>query len=304
MNRITVRVPASSANLGPGFDSLAMGLALYNTLEVDVGGDELSVEIEGEGEGSLPHDVSNRVIRAAQARCEQRGGSLPGMKIRMINNIPVGSGLGSSAVAAIGGMLLADAVVGGEIEREALLEPVHKMEGHADNAAASLFGGLVLVRASEDRVVARCIEMPELWVALALPDLSLPTREMRRSLPKTVSLEDAAANIGSALLTVEALRNGDYDLLASATVDRLHQPHRKSFIPGFDRVVEAAQAAGAAAVVLSGAGPGLLAFAPSGHADIAAAMVDAFQEEGLSARPFVLAIDRLGATVSREEKAG
>ncbi len=299
MTRFTIRVPASSANLGPGFDSLALGLSLYNTLEVEVGGDDLVIEIDGEGESSLPRDSSNRVIKAAGIRSKQLGSALPGMRLRMINEIPVGGGLGSSAAAAVAGMILADALGGIELSREALLKPLFEMEGHADNAAGSLYGGLVVVRASKDQVLARCVATPDFWVALALPQIDLPTHKMRRSLPTTVPLVDAAHNIGSAVMTVEALRNGDYALLASATEDRLHQPHRQGFIPGFSRVADAARAAGAAAVVLSGAGPGLLAFAPDRHADIAAAMVDAFQEEGLVARPFVLGIDKLGATLSR-----
>lgn len=299
MTRLTIRVPASSANLGPGFDSLALGLALYNTLEVEIDGEGLVIKIEGEGEGSLPCDPSNRVLQAAQVRADQRGRALPGMRVRMLNRIPVGGGLGSSAAAAVAGMILADALTEEEVSRERLLEPVYRMEGHADNAAASLYGGLVLLRASDDRVVARCVHTPDLWVALALPLLDLPTQQMRSSLPRTVSLEDAAFNVGSSLLTVEALQRGDYDLLRTATKDRLHQPHRQRFIPGFDRVVDAASEAGASAVVLSGAGPGLLAFAPEGHADIAAAMVDAFQAVGMAARPFVLGIDRLGATITR-----
>jgi homoserine kinase len=298
MKRFTIRVPASSANLGPGFDCLALALTLYNVLEVEVDGDDLVIEIEGEGESSLPRDATNRVIRAAQIRAEGRGEALPGMHIRMINGIPVGGGLGSSAAAAVAGMLLADALAGVDVPREELLRPLCEMEGHADNAAASLFGGLVMVQATEDRILTHSLQPPDLWVALALPSLSLPTSEMRRALPAVVSLMDAAANIGSALLTVEALRNSDYGLLAAATEDRLHQPHRVGFIPGYSRVVDAAKRAGAAAIVLSGAGPGILAFATGGHAVVAAAMVDAFQAEGLPARSFVLGIDRLGASLS------
>jgi homoserine kinase len=300
MSRFTIRVPASSANLGPGFDSLALGLALYNSLEVEVTGDDLVIEIKGEGEDSLPLDATNHVIRAARKRAEGNGTSLPGLKLRMINEIPVGGGLGSSAAAAVAGMILADALTGSELNKQALLGPLAEMEGHADNAAASLYGGLVLVRAGDGRTVARCVAAPDLWVALALPLLDLPTQEMRSALPKTIPLSDAAHNLGSALLTVEALRTGDYELLASVTDDRIHQPYRKGFIPGFDRAADAARASGASAVVLSGAGPGVLAFAPDGHAGIAAAMVDAFREEGLESRPFVLGVDKLGATLSRK----
>lgn len=297
MTSFTIRVPASSANLGSGFDSLAISLALYNTLEVEVGGRDLVIEIEGEGESSLPRDATNIVVRAARARATQRSVALPGLKLRMVNNIPVGGGLGSSAAAASAGTIMAEAIAGAQFSKEAILEAVYHMEGHADNAAASLFGGLVVVQAADRQVVTRCIDIPDLRVALALPVIEMPTLVTRRSLPKTVSLEDATSNVSSALLTVEALRQGDYELLASVAEDRLHQPHRKGLIPGFDRAASAAREAGAAAVVLSGAGPGLLAFAPDGHARIAEAMVDVFRAEGLLARPFVLGVDRLGAVI-------
>jgi homoserine kinase len=300
MMRFTIRVPASSANLGPGFDSLALGLSLYNTLEVDVDADDLVIEVEGEGESSLAKNSANRVIQAAEIRARQRGDVLPGMKVRMINEIPVGGGLGSSAASAVAGMFLADALGGMDPSKAELLTSLFELEGHADNAAASLYGGLVAVRAAHGEALARRIPIPDMWVALALPQLQLPTQEMRQALPISVPLVDAAHNIGSAVMTVEALRNGDYTLLASAAQDRLHQPYRLGFIPGFDGAADAARAAGAAAVVLSGAGPGVIAFAPDRHADIAAAMVDAFQDEGLAARPFVLAIDKLGATLSRQ----
>ena len=303
MTGFVLRVPASSANLGPGFDSLGLALALYNTVVVESPASGLEIEIEGEGLGVLPSDANNLVIRAARARCETRNSALPGMRIRMVNGIPVGAGLGSSAAAALAGMALADVLANGEISKEDLLGPAFELEGHPDNAAAALFGGLVLVTIAGGRPISRRVPIPELMVALALPDLKLPTQTMRRALPKTVSLKAAASNIGLAALTVEALRHEDYDLLAQVSQDHLHPPHRKSFIPGFDRVVDAGKQAGAAAVVLSGAGPSLVAFAADGHAAIAEAMVEAFKAVGLEARSLILGADMEGLTFTQNPDA-
>jgi len=297
------RVPASTANLGPGFDSLGLALGLYNTVVVEAPAERLEIEIEGEGAGTLPRDATNLVIRAAKARWRGRGSPFPGIRVRMVNGIPVGAGLGSSAAAVLAGFVLADSLEGGELSKEDLLGPAFEMEGHADNAAAALFGGLVLVTIADGRPVSRRVTVPELKVALALPDLELPTRAMRRALPKTVPLQDAASNIGLAALTVEALRHEDYDLLARVAQDHLHQPKRKAFIPGYDRVVAAGKEAGAAAVVLSGAGPSLVAFAADGHAAIAEAMVDAFKAEGLEARSLILNVDMHGLTITRDPRS-
>ncbi|MEK6587916.1 MAG: homoserine kinase [Chloroflexota bacterium] len=294
MTRLSVRVPASAANLGPGFDTLALALDLYNELEVELTDADLALTIEGAGEGELPKDASNLIVRAALKLFRILGKKPPGLRLRSVNCIPLGGGLGSSAAAIAAGLLAADAIAGAGLSREDLLKVASDLEGHADNPAAVLFGGLILV--SEGPLICQ-VPIVDLQVAVVVPKLDLPTLQMRQVLPRNVPLTDAIFNIGRASMTVEALRRGDYELLSRAMEDRLHQPYRTPLIPGFDAARKAALQSGAAAVTLAGAGPGLIAFAPTGHARIADAMAESLHSFGLSTQSFVLAPARDGAQV-------
>lgn len=300
MNRVLVTVPASTANLGPGFDSLALALARYNEIELEISGEDLQIELEGEHAHRLPSDNSNLIAQAVRSLFDELGLPQPGLRIRAMCRIPIGLGLGSSAAAIAGGLAGANALVGAGLPRERLLRLAHRLEGHADNLAAAFFGGLNVVGTGPDGALARQIPLPDLEVALALPALDLPTKTMRQALPPMVPLSDAVSNLGWTALTIEGLRRGDYELLAWSMQDRLHQPYRKVFIPGFDLAVEAARKAGAAAVALSGAGPALVAFAPCHHAEIAEAMANAFRAEGVQAEALVLPVDRAGLRVQAE----
>jgi homoserine kinase len=173
-----------------------------------------------------------------------------------------------------------------------------EIEGHPDNAAPALFGGLIIVSATPEGLITQPVETPPMTVAVAMPDFPLPTAEARAVLPKSVPLADAVFNIGRTALVVNALQRGDYQLLGRALDDRLHQPYRKGLIPGYDEAVQAARATGAAAVALSGAGPSLVAFAPANHESIAQAMAGGFLQAGVAARTFVLPVDRQGVRVT------
>ena len=294
MSLVTVTVPASTANLGPGFDCLSLALARYNELELEVGGDGVQVEIEGEGADQLQCDGSNLFVQAVFSLFEELRIPPPGLRIHAVSRIPVGLGLGSSAAAIVAGLAAANAVLGGRLPRERLLALAYRLEGHADNVAAALYGGLNMVGTGPEGVLSRQVPLPDLRVALAVPVLDVPTKTMRKVLPKEVPLHDAVYNLGRTALTVEALRQGDYDLLSWSMKDRLHQPYRKALIPGYDVAMQAARDAGAAAVVLSGAGPSLVAFSPSNHEAIAQAMAEAFRAEGMQASTLVLPVDRGG----------
>ncbi len=302
MKTITVSTPASTANLGAGFDCLALALDLRNVVElVDTGeGSGLEVTAEGEGATRVPLDARNLIYRAAERVFERVGRGPAGrLRLRAINGIPLGSGMGSSAATVVGGLVAANALVAGGLSNEQLLAMAHELEGHPDNAAAALYGGLALVSAQHGgELRVRSLAVPPMQVALALPEVRLSTAEARAALPAHVPLTDAVFNIGHALFTVQALTTGDAELLGWALDDRLHQPYRQKLIPGFAAVAAAARAAGASAVALSGAGPSLVAFAPDHHAAIAAAMQAAFATVGLPARTFVLAVDPRGAEVS------
>jgi len=301
MKKVSVSTPASTANLGAGFDCLGLALNLRNVVELwDVGrGSGLEIDIEGEGEERLPTDSSNLIARAAErvfAKVGKRPAGL--LRLHAINGVPLSSGLGSSAATIVGGLVAANALVEGGLSREVLLRLAYEMEGHADNAAAALYGGLTLVSAAGSELMARAVPVPAMRVVIALPALRLSTAEARAALPAQVPLGDAVYNVGHALFTVEALRSGDEALLRWAVGDRLHQPYRQKLIPGYAAVTAEAHKAGALAVALSGAGPSLVAFANTNHSEIAAAMQAAFLANGLACRTFILPVDRQGVQVS------
>ena len=293
-----VTVPASTANLGPGFDCLGLALDLHNTVEMTALDSGLEVAIEGEGAAWLPRDGNNLVAKAAVHLWQQAGRRPAGLSLKITNQIPPGMGLGSSAAAIVGGLVAANALVGEPFSQSEILRLAHRLEGHADNAAASLYGGLVVVSADDDEVLIDTIDVPPLRIAFALPDVRLSTRAARAALPAHVSLGDAAFNIGRALFVVRALQTGDFERLGRTMDDRLHEPYRRPLIPGFDAAKRAAREAGAAAVALSGAGPSIAAFAPGRHAQIAEAMKAAFEANGVKCRTLVLAVDRKGTLIS------
>ena len=301
MKKVSVSTPASTANLGAGFDCLGLALNLRNVVELwDTGrGSGLEIDVEGEGEDRLPTDDRNLVYRAADrmfAKCGRRPAGL--LRLHAINGIPLGSGMGSSAATIVGGLVAANELVDGGLARDDILRLAYEMEGHPDNVAAALYGGLILVSASGDELMARSIAVPPMRVVIALPEMRLSTAEARAALPAQVPLADAVYNLGHALFTVQALAAGDEALLRWAVGDRLHQTYRQRLIPGYATVAAEARKAGATAVALSGAGPSLLAFATARHNEIAAAMQAGFQANGLKSRTFVLPVDRQGVQVS------
>ncbi len=297
--RIRIRVPATTANLGPGFDGMGLALGLYNEIEAEPAS-ALEVTIEGEGADLLPRDATNRVVRAAAALFERMGSALPPMRLRCHNRIPMMSGLGSSAAAVVGGLALAQAWMGRRDPPEALLEIATMLEGHPDNVAPALLGGLVLVARDEDGLIAARVPIPPMRVALALPGVTVSTEMARRLLPSYLALDDVVYQISHVALLVHAFREGDWGLLGRAMRDRLHEPYRAQLIPGYERAVAAARAAGAAAVCISGSGPALAAFAPEGHEAIATAMAAAFEEAGVPARTWVVEVDFKGVRVEIE----
>ena len=298
--RIVVRVPATSANLGPGFDCLGLALDLWNETEFTLEGERLDLLSSGEGR-NIPTDERNLVVQAMRFFCDERGLPFPrGVRIRCHNEIPLGSGLGSSASAVITGLLGAAALLNQPLEPEEALALSARMEGHADNAAAALLGGLVIVAAGKSGWITRCVPIPNHAVALVLPDVDLPTHAARAALPTEVSMKDATFNLGRAILVVEALRAGDLNLLRQAVDDRLHLPYRLPLIPGGQNALEAAYAAGARAVTISGAGPSLIAFTEdiSSAEKVAEAMTATFLAQRVLSRAFLLRTTSNGASVT------
>ncbi|HOT24675.1 MAG TPA: homoserine kinase [Thermoleophilia bacterium] len=297
-----VRVPATTGNLGPGFDCLGLALDLWNEARFVLGGEGVVVDVHGEGADRLPRDAENLTAQAALRVFAEAGKAPPaGLRIDCRVSVPLASGLGSSSTAVVAGLLGANELLGRPFGRDKLLEMAADFEGHPDNVAAALFGGLTIVVRKGDRLLTKKILVPDVHVALAVPDLSFSTRTARAGLPTEVAMTDAVFNLGRTPLVVEALRTGDFELLGQVMDDRLHQANRLALIPGGRAAWLAAQRAGAAAVAISGSGPSLIAFVSlaSDAGSVARAMSDAFAAAGVAARPLGLTASAAGATVVR-----
>jgi len=258
---VRVRTPATSANLGPGFDTLGLALTLYDDLSARVTGDSWTVSVTGEGAGELPTDESHLVVRAMLATFDELGGRPAGVAVECVNRIPQARGLGSSSAAIVGGVQLARALVREQLDDEAALRIAARLEGHPDNVAPCLLGGFTIAwtEASGSRAV-RLDVAPGVQPTLFVPQERGLTATARAALPSAVPHADAAFNTGRAALLVHALTR-EPGLLFTATEDRLHQGYRAEAMPGTASLVASLRSVGVAAVV-SGAGPTVLALSP------------------------------------------
>jgi homoserine kinase len=284
---IRVRVPASSANLGPGFDALGLALGLYDEVRVEVVDSGLTVRVDGEGAGSVPLDEAHLVVRALRAAADRLGIAPPGLALTCVNAIPHARGLGSSAAATVAGIAAAYGLAGKEPDEDAL-QLAAEFEGHADNAAASLLGGLVLAWRDEERFRALRLEPhPDLRPIALVPAEHSATSVTRGLLPERVPHTDAAFSAARCALATQAL-TAHPDLLLAATEDRLHQDYRESAWPTTMRLVRTLRKNGVAATV-SGAGPTVLAFTVDG-------LLPGVDVTGFTAHE--LAVDREGVRIS------
>jgi homoserine kinase len=299
---ISVRVPATSANLGPGYD--AVGLAL--TLSMRIGLDRApqpEIEVRGSGADLIPTGPEHPAYRAARFVAELVGE--PDIHFRLLqeNSIPPTRGLGGSAAALVGGAVAANDLFGGQIAAPDLLNIVCELDGHPDNAAPALLGGLVIGTLTPTGVSAVRLEPKNFKVVVAVPDFAVSTTAARSALPDSVPHRDATFNVGRSGLLLGALATGEYQLLRIAMQDRLHQPYRSHLIPGLEDVIDAALANGAYGACLSGSGPTVLAFAPETNAlEIASAMKTAFEVRDVQAESWALDVDLAGARVEPPEE--
>ena len=300
--RVRVTVPASGGNTGPAFDSLGVAYALSNEVVLDTerAGEDA---VEGEGAEALRRGETN-LVRAAIGRFEaETGRKLPPYRLELVNRIPFGRGLGSSAAAIIGGLLAADAAAGTGLGRDRLLRMAVAIEGHPDNVAPALCGGAVLTVFDEGRLDGPLtvvpFAVPADWrAALYVPDLVIPTKQARAILPASVPRADAVFNHGRTALLAAAFSQGRPEFLRVAMQDRLHQPYRAKIYPQMEALIRAGLDAGAWGACMSGAGSAILAIAHESKAAAAAAgMARAAASLGLPGRTLVLEIPREGASV-------
>ncbi|MGC8852842.1 MAG: homoserine kinase [Hydrogenobacter sp.] len=291
-----VRVPASTSNLGCGFDTFGLALSLYNEFFFERW-QKFTVEVEGEGT-NLPKDENNLFIRAYLKACEYFGEDPKPIRVIQKNSVPTGRGLGSSATAIIGGITAFEVLHSKKLSQEEKLRLAISMEPHPDNLSPALLGGFVISLWDGKRLIYTKMDFPkDIKVVVAIPNFELSTEMARSILEQKVSLSDAINNIQRASLMLASLCKREYHLLKEAVKDRLHQPHRSKLIPGFFKVVDRAYQEGALAVFLSGAGPSIASFATCNFEEIGKAMTKAFEEEGITARYLILDVDQEGTRV-------
>ena len=301
LQRVKVQVPASTSNIGPGFDCLGMALQLYNELVVEKLSEDGPpvVEIQDEGARSLPTDKSNLMVRAADTVIAGRFSNR--LVFKAHNRIPLARGLGSSAAAVVAGLFAANRLLEpSPLTDEQLFDYAVVLEGHPDNVAPAIQGGVTL-SIKEHKAVRNLALKPhkDLVAVVCIPEFQLETAKARAVLPDTVLREAAVENVSRAMLLASAIERGRWEDLAAAMGDRLHQPYRAALIPGFRDVIKAALAAGTCGAALSGSGPTVLALCRKGPQAqaIGEAMVKAFAAHQVESRAEVLALSRRGVRV-------
>lgn len=288
--RVYVKIPASTANLGPGFDSLGMALNLYAWIEMSVATERTTIRLYGDQMNGVPTDKSNLVYEVAQQVFRAAGVDHPELDIAMYSDIPLTRGLGSSASAIVGALVAANALIGRPLSDYTLFQMASALEKHPDNVGASLFGGVIAAFWDGERAEHLRLEPEDrLEVLVAIPQFQLSTEKARHVLPTSVPMKDAVYNVGHSSLLVAALATGRYDMIRHAMRDALHQPYRASLIPGMSDILERAVDHGALGVALSGAGPTLLALvdaaslAAGGKAELECFLRDTLKREGIEA---------------------
>ena len=299
--RVIVDVPATTANLGPGFDCLGAALDLNNRFamrRIEGGGERFELIIEGSEGSHLRGGPENLVYRAAQRVWKAAGLEPVALEARVRLAVPPARGLGSSATAIVAGLMGANALVGEPLSKEKLLELAIDIEGHPDTVVPSLLGGLCMTAkaASQRWRVVRCEWTSNVKAVVAIPSIRLSTSEARRAMPKAIPVSDAVVNLGALTLLLQGLRTGNGDLISDGMHDRLHEPYRWRLIKGGDQVKQAAMDAGAWGCAISGAGPSVLALcAEDKGMAVSRAMVRAWEAAGVASRAPLLNVQTTGS---------
>ena len=295
-----IRVPASTSNLGPGFDCFGLALKMYLTVRAEAR-PELSepcrVTTTGAKENeALPRNASNLIHRAMAFAARREGVTLPPIELQVHNDIPLASGLGSSAAAIVAGIKLACLLTQHEIADQSILNYATEFEGHPDNVAASLCGGFVISCLRNDRtVIAARFDWPEqVRVVVVSPHSQLPTHVARAALPRMVSRANAVHNLQRTALFTAALAQQKYDLFWEAMCDQLHQPQRESLVPGLAEALALPRMDGLLGVALSGAGPSILAFVTDQAGEIGARLANCFSSHKIESTTRILDVDNDG----------
>lgn len=295
-----IRVPASSANLGSGFDTVGLALSLYNFFDVLEIYPEKKYEIEiiGEGSSELRNDIENEIVKSYETTCQKWGIQPKGFRLRSSNAIPLSRGLGSSSTAIVGGVMLANQLRDVPLRKKDLLPVMVEIEGHPDNVVPCCLGGMVV--SCWDGIELKFVKLPRLpktmAAIIAVPDFKVSTRLAREALPEMVPMKDAVFNLSRAALLAASWATGRWENLPWAMGDKIHQPFRAKLFPGgediLNRLREVPECSG---VAISGSGPSVIAFSNSEVREIARVMCSTFSDHGVRSRFFVLDEDNYGA---------
>src|SRR6266478_2400157 len=280
MSWTSLRVPASSANLGPGFDALGLALGIYLDCRFRPG-DKLSITVTGRDCETISTGEDNLIWQTALAVAADTRSSIRPIELQVHNKIPVGKGLGSSAAALTAGVVIADELLGLNGPRKKVLDEAARIEGHPDNVAACVLGSIVASAIDSDGIAhAVRLELhPRYSIAIVVPDFLLPTSEARRVLPAFYSREDTIFNVQRSALLITALATGVTDAFPTALEDRLHQPYRFHLVPGLEEITHL-RAPGLLGCALSGAGPSILVFYERGHENVCELVQRVFAAHG------------------------
>lgn len=309
--KVSVKVPASTANLGPGFDCLGMALPLYNTITIEetvLPGTGIEINVMTEDEAidemtfeNIPKDENNLIYKAVEMLYNSIGQEPSELKINIQTGIPIARGLGSSSSIVVGGLLAANKLLGDPADETALLAIATEVEGHPDNVAPAILGGMVLTTQEDDGTLSYCkFEWPEEWdITVCIPDFQLSTEIARSVLPKEVSMQDAIFNAKHLAMLVNAVNTKDAKLMKVAMKDKLHQPYREKLVPGMHEIMQAFNHEdGVLGCVLSGAGPTLLIVSHKYDLDkIKSTVKEVWENQNIKSDIRTLKIEEQGAIV-------
>ena len=303
MLKVKVRVPATAANLGAGFNCLGLALELYNTLEISETGSCVNVKILGEGENTLPKNRSNLLLKAIYKVFDVCGYKPKGLKIKIHNRIPIARGLGSSAALIVAGAVAANELCEKRLSQDDLMQLCADLEGHPDNIVAAFLGGLTICGYEDNRLIYKNFLVRHgLRAIIAVPqNLEVKTKDAVAILPKKIPLEDAVFNISRVAFFISGILEDELDIIGLGMEDRLHQPYRKALIPGLEEVFAAAKKAGGHGVALSGSGSSVIALTHRYPHPIGRAMREAFKRHGIEAKIMVLDADNEGVKVQTKK---
>lgn len=309
--KVSVKVPASTANIGPGFDCLGMALPIYNTITIEetvMPGTGIEINVMSEDEtidemvfDDIPKDESNLVYKAVEMLYNSIGQEPSELKINIQTGIPIARGLGSSSSIVVGGLLAANKLLGNPADETALLAIATEVEGHPDNVAPAILGGVVLATQEDDGTLSYCkLNWPEEWdISVCIPDFQLSTEIARSILPKEVSMQDAIFNAKHLAMLLQAVNNRDAKLMKVALKDKLHQPYREKLVPGMKEIMEAFKHEDdVLGCVLSGAGPSLLIISRKYDLDkIKSTVTEIWESQNISCEVRNMKVEEQGAIV-------